>query len=564
MIWRDFEVVIIGYDPVGATLANLLGQYGISTGVFDSGNLKTATTHAVHFDDESMRIFQYLGLEDAIGEASRAASGTQYLGKKGEVLFEVRKGDPSDYANGYAPHNLIHTPELQNILHAGLSRYEHVEVLHGYEVSAVTQAGEEISVKGLNKAEQQAVYAKAQYVIACDHINSTARLSTGLRLQNMHYDQQWLIVDATLREPVPLPDVMQQLCDPKRPATYFPLPGNRRRWEFMLKEDEAAEAIQAPDSVYRLLSDWGVDPSKLSIDHTEVLRFHAIVAKDWHRSNVFIAGEAAHEQPPLLAQNLGSGLRDAQNLAWKLNLVKRGLAAPALLSTYGKERGQQVEAVINLATGVSSVLESQNPLASLMRNSFFSSLSKEGNANEIAIPDLESGFLGGDSPQAAGSLFPQPKVRTEAGENVLLDKVLGTGFALVGMNKNPQHVLMSAGPRTWQKLAPTLVHVVPAGTAPSTEEGVVTVSDVDGKLQAWFEKHDATFAFIRPDRYTFGVYSAETLNGLPGQAESLLTGQTASTVQTKKSKRGLASIGLSALGAGLAAVKMWARDELDD
>jgi 3-(3-hydroxy-phenyl)propionate hydroxylase len=74
-------------------------------------------------------------------------------------------------------------------------------------------------------------------------------------------------------------------------------------------------------------------------------RFHAVVARDWTRGHVTIAGDAAHQTPPFLGQGMCAGIRDASNLAWKLDLVLRGDAGPKLLESYGQERAPHVEAL---------------------------------------------------------------------------------------------------------------------------------------------------------------------------------------------------------------------------
>ena len=51
---NKFDVAIVGYGPTGATLANLLGQYGLQVLVIEREAQIYDLPRAVHFDDEIM------------------------------------------------------------------------------------------------------------------------------------------------------------------------------------------------------------------------------------------------------------------------------------------------------------------------------------------------------------------------------------------------------------------------------------------------------------------------------------------------------------------------------
>ncbi|KAJ7662139.1 FAD binding domain-containing protein [Mycena polygramma] len=65
---------------------------------------------------------------------------------------------------------------------------------------------------------------------------------------------------------------------------------------------------------------------------------------------VFIAGDAAHCHSPTGGQGLNSCVQDVINLGWKLALVHKGLAAPALLDTYSEERLRVIAQMLKLTT----------------------------------------------------------------------------------------------------------------------------------------------------------------------------------------------------------------------
>jgi 2,4-dichlorophenol 6-monooxygenase len=63
-----------------------------------------------------------------------------------------------------------------------------------------------------------------------------------------------------------------------------------------------------------------------------------IVAEQWRYGDIFLAGDAAHRQPPTSGLGLNTGIQDAHNIAWKLAEVLAGRAGDALLDTYEAER----------------------------------------------------------------------------------------------------------------------------------------------------------------------------------------------------------------------------------
>jgi len=76
----------------------------------------------------------------------------------------------------------------------------------------------------------------------------------------------------------------------------------------------------------------------VTIDSIQKWECMADVADRFRDARVFLAGDAAHLMPPYGGFGGNTGIQDAQNLAWKLALVLKGLADPALLETYESER----------------------------------------------------------------------------------------------------------------------------------------------------------------------------------------------------------------------------------
>ena len=99
---------------------------------------------------------------------------------------------------------------------------------------------------------------KARYVIGCDGASSTVRRLAKISLDDLGFDEPWLVVDLIVNDDAlaKLPRVCAQYCDPARPYTYIIGPGNHRRWEIMLNPGEDPRQMEREEKVWTLLSRW--------------------------------------------------------------------------------------------------------------------------------------------------------------------------------------------------------------------------------------------------------------------------------------------------------------------
>ena len=329
MVPAEVDVAIVGFGPTGATLANACGRLGLRTLVYERSYAPYPLPRACHLDAEIARVFQDLGFEPELASLVTPSAGMEYVGPGATHLFSF-EGFEREQLLGWPEDLVFIQPDIDRMLRRGVDRYPTVEV-------------------HLGAAAPPVMAIPARFVVACDGAGSDLRRELGIPPRDLGFDEQWLVVDVMLRRPVPLPRIIQQVCDPARLATFVPSHGPHRRWELRINEGEDPGDLARPERVWSLLAPWGVGPDEAELVRAVPYRFHAVVAERWRAGRVFLAGDAAHQMPPFMGQGLCSGVRDAVNLAWKLAAVVRGEAGEALLDTYETERRPHAEAVIELS-----------------------------------------------------------------------------------------------------------------------------------------------------------------------------------------------------------------------
>lgn len=474
-----YDVVIVGLGPTGATLANLLGAAGRSVLVLEKEAGIFPLPRAIHFDGEVLRIFQAAGLREQVLAISRpGVQGMHFVNGAGETML-IRGGTAANGPHGCANNYYFHQPQLEAVLREGLSRFPGVKVQLRHELVGVEQGDAAATVTYRSMESGQAEVARARYVVGCDGARSPVRQAIGSGLVDLGLRQPWLVFDVVLEQPVDLPAYTVQYCDPRRPMTYCNVVGQRRRWEIMVLPDDDREALVQPDNLWKMVAAW-VRPDQASLERAAIYTFQSVVADGWRDRRLFLAGDACHQTPPFLGQGMCAGIRDASNLAWKLDAVLAGRASDALLDTYESERKPHVRALIELAVRLGNIIQTTDPQLAAERDAKF----QAGRPEIFELPPqlLGAGAFDPAVPELAGRPFPQPRLD----DGRLLDELLGRRGAVIGS----QQVLAAVSPATrqlWQRSA------------------AVVIDQPDASLQDWLRANEASAVILRPDRYIVGV-----------------------------------------------------------
>jgi 3-(3-hydroxy-phenyl)propionate hydroxylase len=521
-------MVIVGLGPVGAVAANLAGAAGFKVLVIDRDPEPFTLPRAIVFDAEIMRVFASIGLADEISAVTRPLGGSVYLGADRRPIRTFRSPGAA-HAQAWAPSNLFYQPTLETAIRKGLERFPNLTVRTGCEVTDLVASG--LGARLTIDDGQGGFEVDARFVLACDGASSTMRKRLDVGLDDIGFEERWLVVDAHVRGAMHWPETYGippevrdgryslMVCDPEQPATIIPGVGAHRRWEYMLMPGESDEAAVRPDRIVERLAQWA-DPTEIEIIRSAVYRFRALVAHRWRIGSVFLLGDAAHQTPPFFGQGMCHGIRDAAQLMWRLRMVRDGAASADLLHSYQTEREPHVREIITASvTAGAAVCITDRDLARARDAEFRAAEAARAGAPVAmtdVVPPIRAGLI---DAATGGERLPEFGVERD-GDVARLDTRLGTDFVVLSADRLGDLATSLGDARRWAAISAAPVRLARPGS-PARDH------DVDGRFAAWLAEHSAYAVVVRPDRYVYGVAaSAADLRRLIGQLLEDIAGQT--------------------------------------
>lgn len=409
------DVAVVGGGPVGITMAMFCAHRGLRAVVLERSAEVYDLPRAIVMDDEVQRALWLQGAADGLDGVVSTLPGAEFVDAAGERIIGIELPEGIEFPLSFPPAVRYYQPDLEAFLRdravsAG------VELRLGVEVTAV---GQDEDGAWATLADDEVV--SARWLVAADGGSSPVRKALGIEFVDQGFDQDWLVVDLRLRDGAEpdLPRFVQQICDPDRPATFVPGHGPYRRWEFQLQDGERREDMSDPARVWELISPW-LGSSDAEIVRAVVYRFHATVAASFRAGRIFLAGDAAHQMPPFLGQGLCTGVRDAANLAWKMELVARDLATDALLDTYDGERRPHAAGVVAHAVDSGRLIDQLSGRGGEQADL------DSAYGGQRPFPRLEDGLLAGDGLLRGRQV---PNVTLSTGDR--LDDAVGTGLVVL-------------------------------------------------------------------------------------------------------------------------------------
>ncbi len=497
----DFDVAVIGYGPTGLTAASLLGQLGHRVVVIERWPTLYGLPRLTHIDGETARLLSFAcNIDEALRDSSPINSYVFY-NARGKQLTDVAK--IASLPMGFPAHISIHQPDIESAIDRKVRSLPNVSVQQGTELVAIARDAENVQLTVKKDDGEEKLLA--HYVVAADGARSFVRSALGIERDDNKFNERWLNIDGERKRELPKSfEETKQYCDPARGHMFLPIGTNRQRFEFALLKHEDTAEMERTETAWKILKRYhDVGPDDIRIIRQIVYTFECHMAQAWRSGRVFLGGDAAHTMPPYLGQGACSGIRDAANIAWKLDLVLQGKASADILDTYEAERRPHVANMMKTAVMLGKVANTHSRIIAFIRDLAF-------RFNLVPppppFPAFEAGLIQadrqGEAGKVVGSVPPQGKVRV-GGATRRLDDCVGYRFGLIA-TKNPVAALDVVRVGFLKDLGCRLFTL-----ADDAGPGVERLVDADGVYGAYLAEKRVAAMLTRPDTNVFGFAASQ-------------------------------------------------------
>lgn len=521
----EADVIVVGYGPVGQLLSVLLAAKGWRVAALERKPSPFALPRAVAFDGEAARILAAAGVADCFDQIGESSRDHTIANGDGAVLLHHDAEDT--FRNGWPDSTSVYQPGLEAALAARAADLAAFRLARGHEVVGLTPDGETVVVEAVDAASGLRRRFRAGWVVGCDGANSFVRGVLDPPVTDFGFEFEWLVCDVAVRDGRTFEHNNLLVADPARPRVAVSAGPGHRRYEFQRMPQDDPETFATAETAWELLKLFDLNPANATLDRFTSYTFQARLADTWKSGRLLIAGDAAHLMPPFAGQGMCTGLRDAANLAWKLDLVLRGSAGDGLLDSYAVERRAHAKKSVTMSVNLGKIICVTDTRAAADRDQVMLARRRSGAARhpQSVLERLDGGVVFRDDTGKPigrpGQLAPQGRV-SAGGVLARFDEVVGNGFILLtaaglgaALDADQISFLTKLGVRT--------VRVLPAGTPDSADADAdadaISVVDIDDVYLPYLAEQSAVAALVRPDFYLFGAVGRTA--DLPALVESL-------------------------------------------
>lgn len=359
------DVLIAGAGPVGLSAAAGLRRRGVACRLIDRLPARLPYAKAVGVQPRTLELWDRMGLARTVLEAAVPMRG-QLIHVNGRQVARMDLELPPEVPYGFAALPQYETERILEGYVAGLG----TAVERGTELLGFTQDADGVTAR-LRTASGATEEVRTGHLIGCDGAHSAVRKGLGLGFEGGAFAEEYMLADVETDWDLPYGYGLRSSHTADDGSTddllvCIPLPGTGRYRMSMLVPPELSTRPENPapgtaevahgleggrtpqlSDIQAVVDRLAPGPATLStMRWSSVFRISHRIVDRYGEGRVFVAGDAAHIHPPTGAQGMNTGIQDACNLAWKLALVVRGEAGPALLTTYDAERRPVGEEVV--------------------------------------------------------------------------------------------------------------------------------------------------------------------------------------------------------------------------
>jgi 2-polyprenyl-6-methoxyphenol hydroxylase-like FAD-dependent oxidoreductase len=358
-------VLVVGAGPVGLTMAAELARYGVPTRIVEKAPQRTDKSKALVLWARTLELLDRAGCGSKFVEAGLKVRAANIIAEGRQVahirLDEIQTPHPYGL--------MLPQCDTERLLDEHLNACG-VRVERQVELVEFTPAADRVTAT-LRHADGHHETLDVPWMIGCDGAHSAVRHGLRMSFEGETLVSDWILADTHLTG-LSNADEVNTFWHSEGVLVVFPIsPG---RFRVIADVGEAHSDERPPDptlaEVQAIIDQRGPGGIRISSPiWLASFRINERKVTDYRSSRVFLAGDAAHVHSPAGGQGMNTGMQDACNLAWKLALVHRGLAAEEpLLASYSIERSAVGQQVLKDAGNVTRLATLRGGIAQAVRN----------------------------------------------------------------------------------------------------------------------------------------------------------------------------------------------------
>ena len=390
---KHYPFVIVGSGPIGLATALDLALKGHDVTLVTQFDFIAHGSKAICFSKQSLDILDRLG----VGERVVDKGVIWNVGK----LFWKDKTDPV-YQFDMLPVKNQKNPAFVNIqqyyvedyLVDALEALDNVDIRWGHTVKDIDVRDNDASLVISTKDGEYIL--TADYVLACDGFGSKIRQCMGLDFQGRIFEDNFLIADVKFKQERPSERWFwfdPPFCEGGT-ALLHKQPDDVWRLDFQLGWDiDRAEAVK-PKNVEPFVRGMLGDDIEFEKEWYSVYTFQCRRMERFVHGPVIFVGDSAHLVSPFGARGANGGFSDAENIAWKLDMVLKGQASKSLIESYNYERVMGADENILNSSRATDFMTPKNAQSKAIRDAIL----ELSDQYEFARPYINSGRLSTPTP----------------------------------------------------------------------------------------------------------------------------------------------------------------------